>query len=129
CVGFHAERMWIPVVMLRTAAIADALRSGASFAQRREYQRGPGNAALARAWGLRHRLRALTLVPRSRAASDAIQNPCPGVEPPLIEHDTGADMHRALLARGYELASLDVELWGDVAHLHGVSRTKLRHRI
>ena len=32
------------------------------------------------------------------------------------------------MARGHEFASLDVDLWGDVAHFHGVSRTKLRHR-
>jgi len=129
CVGFHAERMWIPLVMLRTAAIAEVLRSGASFAQRREYRGGPRNAALARAWGARHRLRALRRGRRSVAAGDASSNRCAGVEPSFVEHDTGADMHRALLARGYELASLDVALWGDVAHFHGVSRTKLRHRI
>ena len=127
CVGFHAERMWIPLVMLRTATIAEALRSGASFAQRREYRRGPRHATLARAWGLRHRLRASRLLPRSAGDGSADPMRCEGVDPAFVEHDTGADMHRALLANGHELASLEAGLWGDVAHFHGVSRMTLRH--
>ncbi|MEP6942556.1 MAG: hypothetical protein ABI981_06450 [Betaproteobacteria bacterium] len=128
CVGFHAERMWIPLVMLRTDAIGEALRSGASFAQRREYRRGPRNAALARWWGLRHRLRAFMPARQSRGAGSAGSTRCDGVEPAFVEHDTGAEMHRALLAGGHEFAALDVDLWGDVAHFHGVSRMTLRNR-
>lgn len=125
-VGYYAQRMWVPLVLLRTLAVRRALDQGVSFAQERIFTELPNAPRLSR-WlacrfwlpGLR-RMRSLPLLPGDERRNRA---------PAFVEHDTGARMHAALQAQGHAFAAIDVRLWGDVRHLHGVTRAKLAARL
>lgn len=123
--GYYVERMWIPFTMLRTSIVRDALRSGASFADRRVFR--PGFATL-----IGRGLQQLHVVrhARSRAiARPARTAPTPAVpsaeSPAYFEFDTGADLHQLFRADGYVLAEPTSGGWGDVRHFHGVTRASL----
>ncbi len=118
-VARYAERMWIPLVLLRTAPVRQALAEGASFAQQREFLEWPGRPALSRWLGYRHWLPGLRRLGRG--------NPRDQGDPPprIVEYDTGARMHASLQRTGHRFAALDEDLWGDVRHYHGASRSRL----
>lgn len=114
-VGYYAERMWIPLVLLRVAALRPALAAGASFIQRREYVEFSRHPRLSRVLALRFWLPGLRLIGPCRQRSDTRL-------PAFIEFDTGAHLHAQLLARGHRLNGLTDALWQQVDHFHGVSR-------
>lgn len=117
-IGWYAERMWIPLVLLRTHIVRSALQSGVSFAQSRSFIEFIGRPWISR-WlayrfwlpGIRH------LRPRLPYMD---QEP----RPALIEYDTGALMHEWLTRTGHRFVGVDPNLWGDVRHFHGVSRAR-----
>jgi hypothetical protein len=122
-VALYAERMWIPLVLLRTAAVRQALARGTSFAQQRMFLEWPGHPTLSRWLGYRHWIPGLRGLARGNARD-------PGDPPPrIVEYDTGARMHAALLDEGYAFAALDEGRWGDVRHYHGASRSRLTARL
>ena len=124
-VGRYAERMWIPLTLLRTQAIRRARTRGASFAQRRDFVEFPGHPALSRLLGWRLWIPGVRDVFPPRHHADEGIPPTPA----FVEHDTGALLHAELLAAGQHFAALDESLWGDVHHYHGVTRSGLARRI
>jgi hypothetical protein len=117
-VGYYAERMWIPLALLRTNAVQAALVGGASFAQIRCFSEFPRRPWLSRWLGLRF---FLPVVNRwlARHRADA-------KKPVFHEYDTGARVHAALLGLGYGFVALPDELWRTVYHYHGVTRASFR---
>jgi hypothetical protein len=126
-VGRYAERMWIPLTLLRLAPVQEQLHRGVSFAQRRDFLEFPGHPRLSQWLGYRYWLPGLRSLwpPASARASDTAEQPLPA----FVEHDTGARMHHALTQSGHPFAALDVGLWGDVRHLHGVTRAGVSGRL
>ena len=114
-VGYYAERMWIPLVLLRSAAVRKALAAGESFLQRRDFVEFPHFPVLSRWLAMRFWLPGLRLI-RPRKTSG---NP-PGAA--FIEFDTGASLHAGLVKSGHRLVALPDRLWQQVHHFHGVSR-------
>jgi hypothetical protein len=127
-VGYYAERMWIPCVMLDVAAIRQALAAGQSFLQRivgNEVQWPWLAQFLAQRFrvpGLR-RIKLDALRPRRREYRH--------LHPHYIYCDTGADMHDFLVnRRGMAFADLGADWWPRaVAHYHGATRRQLRPRM
>jgi hypothetical protein len=128
--GYYAERMWIPLVLLRTAPIVRALQAGFSFANRRRFLEIPQWPRLSRLIAYRYRIRGIRHVPipgrwrRQHVRAGEID----GQYPAFIEYDTGADLHRQLREAGHSFAGLPNDLWGDVRHYHGVTRASLGGR-
>jgi hypothetical protein len=123
-VGYYAQRMWIPLVLLRTDPVVAALRAGASFAQRRAFTEIAGRPVLSRLLALRYWLPGLREL--RIAGGERGQGSAP--TPAFVEYDTGADMHQALCAGGYRFAAIDPHIFGDdVLHLHGVTRAARPH--
>jgi hypothetical protein len=122
-VGYYARRMWIPLVLLRTAPIRAALRNGVSFAQRRAFGEIPRSPTLSRWLAYRFWVPGLRRwQPKTGGGT------CDERSAAFIEYDTGADMHEALCAMGYRFAALDVDTFGgDVHHYHGMSRAAMPH--
>lgn len=110
-VAWYAQRMWIPLVLLRTAPVREMLAHGVGFAQSRAFVEVAGWPRLSRLLAARFRM------PGMRARATA-QRPVPRI----VEYDTGAAMHRALSARGHAFAELAPDRWSQVHHYHGVSR-------
>jgi hypothetical protein len=131
CTGYYAERMWIPLVLLRTAFIGRALEAGTSFANRRPFLEIPDWPHLSRWIGYRYRIRGMhhLRIPGRwrRHRSETVE--IDGHHPAFIEYDTGADLHRELRNAGYSFARLPEALWGDVRHYHGVTRAGLAGRV
>jgi len=122
-VGYYARRMWIPLVLLRTAPVREALRDGVSFAQRRAFREIPRSPLLSRWLAYRFWVPGLR-----RWRSFAPMGVCDEGSAAFIEHDTGAEMHEALSARGYRFAALATDSFGgDVHHYHGMSRAAMPH--
>jgi hypothetical protein len=128
--GYYAERMWIPLVLLRTAPIGRALEAGCSFANRRRFLEIPGWPRLSRLLAYRYRIRGIRHL-RIPARWRPPQVPAGEIDaqyPAFIEYDTGADLHRQLREAGHSFARLPDDLWGDVRHYHGVTRASLSGR-
>jgi hypothetical protein len=131
CTGYYAERMWIPLVLLRTASIRRVLRAGCSFANRRPFLEIPGWPRLSHWVGYRYRIRGMRhlRVPGRRARHGTQRVEINGQYPAFVEYDTGADLHRRLQQEGHSFARLPEALWGDVRHCHGVTRAGLAGRV
>lgn len=128
--GYYAERMWIPLVLLRTAPIRRVLRAGCGFANRRPFLEIPGWPRLSRWIGYRYRIRGMRhlRIPGRRCRHGTQRVEIDGQFPAFIEYDTGADLHQRLQQEGYSFARLPAVLWGDVRHYHGVTRAGLTGR-
>ncbi len=127
-VGYYAERMWIPCVMLDVAAVRLALESGQSFRQRivgNELQR-PWLAQL-----LAQRFRVPGLRRIKLGALRPLRREYRHLYPHYIYCDTGAGMHDFLVnRRGMAFADLGSDWWPRaVAHYHGATRRQLRPRM
>ena len=122
--AYYQERMWIPFVLLRTAMIRVALQLGLTFNNRRLFFEIPSLPNLSRVLGYRYRIRGLRHIPLWKS-NRGDRPEYDGRMPAFVEYDTGADMHAALKLRGHRLVALPTELWGDVAHHHGVTRANL----
>ena len=121
--GYYAERMWIPLVYMKTGPIRAALKQGFSFLNRRPYYELPSAPRLSRVLGLRHRIVGLKHVPFPKVGRDRPMYD--GRFPKFVEFDTGADLHAQLLRNGFAFEALPINLWGDVVHHHGVTRAHL----
>jgi hypothetical protein len=122
-VGYYARRMWIPLVLLRTAPIRTALHNGVSFGQRRAFRDIARNPTLSRWLAYRFWVPGLRRL-RMPFGGRRMDQP----RAAFVEYDTGADMHESLCATGYRFAALDVEHFGaEVRHYHGVSRAAMPH--
>lgn len=125
--GYYAERMWIPLVLLRVECVRAALTAGASFIARRPFQEISGHPRLSRLLGYRFRiplLRSLRLpqwLCKARPGDFVID----GVKPAFVDHDTGAELHLRLTLGGHPFVKLDEALWGQVHHYHGVTRARI----
>lgn len=117
-VGWYAERMWIPFVLLRTALIRSAIAQKFSFAQQRRFLEVRDYPALSRWLTLRFWIPGLRQI-GARGRAEKVDRPA------FIESDTGADMHEALLGSGYRFTALPVEDWPKAHHYHGVTRSGL----
>ena len=125
-VGYFAQRMWIPLVLLRTAAIAEALLAGASFRQHRDFVEIADRPLLSRWLAYRYWMPGLRRlrVPRRRDAGGSPPAPA------FVEYDTGAALHQRLCERGYRYAAIGADVFGhDVRHFHGVTRALRPHPI
>jgi hypothetical protein len=129
-VGYYAERMWVPLVLLRTLAIRHELGRGVSFAQERMFTELPNAPRLSRWLGYRFWVPGLRRV-RSVAPFARMPDRASKAEsiPAFVEFDTGARMHAALKAQGLAFASLDAALWPGVRHFHGITRARLPGRL
>jgi hypothetical protein len=125
--GYYAERMWIPLVLLRSAIVREGLAAGLSFTNRRPFFEIPRSPKLSRLVGYRYRIRGLRQlkIPALPSAGDAGGVRFDGHRPAFVEYDTGADLYKGLLDRGYRFAGLPIALWGDVHHYHGMTRAAL----
>lgn len=124
--GYYAERMWIPLVLLRTSVVRAARKRGLSFSGARrsgEFSRAPAPLR----WLSRRRwMRWSDGSPARR------RQPIPGLPahlalpnapyPRFVDFDTGALLHAELQAMGHPFAPVDPALWGEVTHYHGVTR-------
>lgn len=117
-IGLYAERMWIPLTLLRTRAVQAALESGASFAQARRFTEMPNHPRLSRWMGMRFFLPGINQWQARHLAE--------GKEPIFHEYDTGALMHETLRALGYDFVRLPNALWERVHHYHGATRASFR---
>lgn len=121
-VGYYAQRMWIPLVLLRTAAVRAAQAAGTSFAQRRRFVEFRGWPRLSKLLAARYwipGLRSLRRPPKEQGyAAEA--------SPVFIDYDTGADLHDRLQRLGDRLACLPDADWQEVRHYHGVTRAQRR---
>lgn len=121
--GRYRERMWIPLVLLRTAAVRKALSAGVSFLQQRHFVELPSHPLLSKLLAYRFWLPHFRHAgglgdPSSDAAEVAF-----GTMPKFIEYDTGALVHQWLTAAGYPFIALDERQWSKVDHQHGVTRS------
>jgi hypothetical protein len=125
--GYYAERMWIPCVLLRTAAIRRALDAGLSFMNRRPFFEIASYPRLSRLLGYRYRVRGLRhlRLPDAGTVGRGKRPTYDGRYPAFVEYDTGADLHHELKRRGQSFAALPPERWGEVHHYHGVTRAHL----
>ena len=125
--GYYAERMWIPCVLFRTAAIKRMLDAGLSFMNRRPFFEIASCPRLSRVLGYRYRVRGLRRLrlPNMRNGSRADRPTYDGRYPAFVEYDTGADLHHELRRRGQSFAALPVERWSELHHYHGVTRAHL----
>jgi hypothetical protein len=121
--GYYAERMWIPFTFLRTSIVRDALAHGFSFMNRRAHYEVPGAPNLSRLLARRYRVAGIKHIPLPWLGAQRPQ--FGGRSPRFIEFDTGADLHARLLSEGKRFEAIPIELWGDVAHHHGVTRAGL----
>ena len=124
--GWYAERIWIPCVMLDTAAVAGALAAGRSFRQcviGNEFPQWPWVSKL-----LQQRFRIPGLRRLGLERFRAQRRDHGGAKPHYIYCDTGAQMHDYLVnRRGLRFADLGKDWWPTaVAHYHGVTRRQLR---
>ncbi|MGY6553775.1 MAG: hypothetical protein ACXIUM_04540 [Wenzhouxiangella sp.] len=122
--AWYAARLWLPLAWFRTAPVGRLLAAGVSFRARRTPNEFPGWPFLARMLSLRSRLPGLR-----RLGLDFLgpwRGEIDGVRPSFVYHDTGADIHRALLAGGQEIAAIDWTLQREaLTHLHGATRSRL----
>ena len=125
--GYFAERMWIPLVLLRTAPVREAIAAGASFMARRPFQEVAGYPRLSRLLGYRFRVPGLRHIklpqPAARGGSAALW--VDGIRPAFVDYDTGAALHARLTTNAHPLAAMPVARWGGVHHYHGVTRARL----
>jgi hypothetical protein len=117
-VGWYAERMWIPFVLLRSAAIRRALAQKRSFAQHRSFLEVRDYPLLSRWLAMRFWIPGLRQI-GARSRTENVERAA------FIESDTGADVHAALAQLGYHLTALPVEDWPKAHHYHGVTRSGL----
>jgi hypothetical protein len=123
--GWYAERMWIPLALLRVAAVREAARRRVGFDLARTFDRSAWLARGLAALGHRapppwlHRYRAGAA--NARTGADR--------PPAFVEHDTGARLHADLLAHGWRFAAQPEDRWGGVHHFHGVTRATRQRRL
>lgn len=119
--------MWIPLALLRTAPVREAIAAGASFLAQRPFLEIAGYPRLSRLLGYRFRMPGLRQIrlPRRVAQGDTLALSIDGVRPAFVDYDTGAALHARLKTDAHPLAALPVTRWGGVHHYHGVTRARL----
>ncbi|MCB1552571.1 MAG: glycosyltransferase [Xanthomonadales bacterium] len=123
--GRYADRMWIPLVWMKTAPVRQALQQGHSFLHARDYFEFPWSRALSRWIYQRYRLPLLRRI--SLASLRDARQRLHGERAAFVDFDTGARMHAALQAQGLRLADLGEPHWSQsVHHYHGITRATLQ---
>jgi len=107
--GFYAERMWIPLVLLRGEPIRAAILRGESFQAFKEFHEVSWSKTLSRVLGMRF------WIPGLRRLR-------PLAHPAFTQLDTGASLHRSLLQHGFRFAEVGNAESCNVLHFHGVTR-------
>ncbi len=122
--AYYVSRMWIPLVMLDRQRILDALSAGESFRTQRLFAERFLPVPIARFMAYRYRLPLLRQLwwPRRQVTigGEAIQP-----RPAVVEFDTGARLHQALLRQGLTFAEVPESYGTQVSHYHGVTRATL----
>jgi hypothetical protein len=124
--GYFEERMWIPLTMLRTAPVREALAAGHSFAERQVFNDFAPSRLVSRLFGsLRYRLPALR--GRQLRPLDVFKESHHGLKPWLVWYDTGAALYQHLkYERGLQFAGLPAEFHERFArHFSGVTNNLL----
>jgi hypothetical protein len=93
--GYFEERMWIPLTMLKTKKVRDALEKGHSFAEKLVYNDFAASTLVSRAFA-KLRYKSPWLAERQLSWLDAFKESHHGVKPWLIWYDTGAQLFRHL---------------------------------
>ena len=121
---YYVSRMWIPLVMLDRRRIVGALSAGESFRTQRLFAERFLPVPIARFMAYRYRLPLLRQLwwPRRQVTigGEAIQP-----QPAVVEFDTGARLHQALLRQGLTFAEVPESYGTQVSHYHGVTRATL----
>jgi hypothetical protein len=124
-VGYYQERMWIPITLLKTACVRQALEAGHSFsAMVRNNDFFPSRL-------VSNRLAKRFNNPRTRSLRlswlDAFKTSYYGQKPCYLFYDTGASVFQHLKYQmGLHFAGFPAEVqMGDVTHFHGVTRAVL----
>jgi len=124
-VGYYQERMWIPLTLLKTARVREALAAGLSFGERTILNDFAPSRLISRLLAARFRFPAL----RARALSwlSPFKNTYNGHRPSFVFCDTGADVFQYLkYERGYAFVGYPAELHERFAfHFHGATRRTL----
>jgi hypothetical protein len=123
--GYYEERMWIPLVLLRTAPIKKLLEQGYTFSNRRPYLDFPAWPRFSRLLAYRYRLQGLRQLPIRFTRPRTGEPRYDGRTPAFVEYDTGADLHAKLKRSAHAFVQVSPELWGEVSHYHGVTRAQL----
>jgi len=110
-VSWYHQRMWIPLTLLRTSEIKNALKRGESFVACRDYCEIVGWPRLSGWLSHRFRLRGLFGV---RAGAPAL----------IHEWDTGSKLHNSLICDGLGFAEIDPSYYSCVNHIHGITRSR-----
>jgi glycosyltransferase involved in cell wall biosynthesis len=122
--GRYADRMWIPLTLLKTAPVVHALNHGATFMHSRDYLEFPWSLFLSRLLFVRHRLPLLKGSGLNLWA--AARERLHGENIAFREYDTGARVHAALVREGYTFHDLgELDFSYKVRHYHGVTRATL----
>jgi hypothetical protein len=126
--GYFAERMWIPLTLLRVEPVRTALTAGVSFAVRRPYYEVTFAPRFSYWLGQRFRVPVLRHFPFPQIGAPNYEGRIPdGIAPAFVEFDTGADLHHHMTRTGFVFAECDRELLHNVYHHHGVTRDKSAH--
>ena len=124
--GYYAERMWIPLTLLRVAAVRAAFDDGVRFFAHRPFFEVPGMPRLSKLIGSRFRVPMLRNLKMPRIGHIEFDSRVPqGARPAFVDYDTGADLHHHLVTHGRPFVKVADHLWGDVHHYHGVTRSKI----
>lgn len=108
-VADYAERMWIPLVLLRVEPIRRAMSHRQSFRAVKKFSEVTWSSAISWIVGQRFWLPVLRRIP-------------PSSVPAFTQYDTGARIHAYLVSNGYRFAKVESSLWTSVLHFHGVTR-------
>lgn len=124
-VGYYQERMWMPITLLKTVCVRQALEKGHSFsAMVRNNDFFPSRL-------VSNRLAKRFNNPRTRSLRlswlDAFKTSYFGQKPCYVFCDTGANVFQHLKYQmGLHFAGFPAEVqMGDVTHFHGVTRAVL----
>jgi glycosyltransferase involved in cell wall biosynthesis len=119
---YFMERMWIPLTLLKTSKIREALANGGSFLAKREYRQTLVNDKVTQIYSKRFRIPGLRNYPQI-LDSKIFDRSTPSVK----EYDTGAHIHETSTSLGYSFESIPFEHWSDVYHFDGVTRATQRN--
>jgi hypothetical protein len=124
-VGYYQERMWIPLTLLKTSRVREALGIGLSFIDRTILNDFAPSRLISRLLAARFKLSALRDTKLSWL--NPFKNTYNGHRPSTVYCDTGADVYQYLkYQRGQEFAGFPAEFHERYAfHFHGATRRTL----
>ena len=126
--AYYQERPWIPLTMLKTGMVLEALRAGQSFNMRYVYNDFAPSSAISQSLA-RLKVRHPRLGKRRLSWLDPFKVSFYGLKPSIVYCDTGADIYQYLkYEREYIFVGLPDQFHPRyVTHFHGVTRAALGH--